>query len=46
MSTIRNRFTAKELAEIEYTLKEHCQNYESKIRKKLDKINTFIVDER
>ena len=46
MSSIRNRFTSKELAEIEYTLKEHCQNYENKIRQKLDKKGVFIVDEK
>ena len=37
MNSIRNRFTSKELAEIEYALKEHCNNYESQIRNHLEK---------
>lgn len=42
MNSIRNRFSPKELAEIEYSLQEHCNNYESQIRKKLDKVGGFI----
>lgn len=47
MNSIRNRFSSKELAEIEYALKEHCNNYESQIRKKLDKVAGFtgVVDD-
>lgn len=47
MNNIRNKFTSKELAEIEYALKEHCNNYESQIRKKLDKVAGFtgVVDD-
>ena len=47
MNNIRNRFSSKELAEIEYALKEHCNNYESQIRKKLDKVAGFtgVVDD-
>lgn len=48
MNNIRNKFTSKELAEIEYALKEHCNNYESQIRKKLDKVAGFsgVVDDK
>ncbi len=48
MNNIRNKFTSKELAEIEYALKEHCNNYESQIRKKLDKVGGFtgVVDDK
>ncbi len=48
MNNIRNRFSSKELAEIEYALKEHCNNYESQIRKKLDKVGGFtgVVDDK
>ncbi len=42
MNSIRNRFSSKELAEIEYALKEHCNNYESLIRKKIRKINVYF----
>ena len=42
MNSIRNRFSSKELAEIEYALKEHCNNYESLIRKKIRKINAYF----
>ncbi|MBQ6649572.1 MAG: hypothetical protein IJM66_12075, partial [Muribaculaceae bacterium] len=47
MNNIRNKFTSKELAEIEYALKEHCNNYESQIRKKLEKVGGFtgVVDD-
>lgn len=41
MKSIRNRFNAKELAEIEYALKEHCHNYENNIRARLEKVGTF-----
>lgn len=37
MNSIRNRFTSKELAEIEYALKEHCNNFENKIKAKIGK---------
>ena len=37
MNSIRNRFTAKELAEIEYSLKEYCNNYMNRIKNRLDK---------
>ena len=48
MNNIRNKFSSKELAEIEYALKEHCNNYESQIRKKLDKVGGFtsVVDDK
>lgn len=42
MNSIRNRFTAKELAEIEYSLKEHCNNYMSKIKKRLENEKKLI----
>ncbi len=42
MNSIRNRFTSKELAQIEYALKEHCSNYESNIRMKLEKVGLLI----
>ncbi len=41
MNSIRNRFTSKELTEIEYALKEHCHNYENRIRARLEKVGTF-----
>ena len=42
MNKIRNEFTSKELAEIEYALKEHCHNYEEQIKYKLSKIKGFL----
>ena len=42
MNKIRNEFTSKELAEIEYALKEHCNNYEEQIKYKLSKIKGFV----
>lgn len=44
MNGIRNNFTSKELAEIEYALKEHCNNYESQIISKLKKVKGFFLD--
>lgn len=44
MNSIRNRFTSKELAQIEYALKEHCSNYKSLIRKKIRKLSVLIDD--
>ena len=41
MNSIRNRFSTKELSEIEYALKEHCHNYENNIRARLEKVGTF-----
>jgi serine/threonine protein kinase len=43
MNSIRNKFTSKELAEIEYALKEHCNNYENQIIKKLQGKGIFLV---
>lgn len=43
MNSIRNRFTSKELAEIEYALKEHCNNYENEIIAKLERIKNFLI---
>ena len=42
MNSIRNKFTSKELAEIEYALKEHCNNYENQIRYKLSRLKNFL----
>ena len=43
MNNIRNKFTSKELAEIEYALKEHCNNYENTIIKQSEKKGNLIV---
>lgn len=43
MNSIRNRFTSKELAEIEYALKEHCSNYENEIVTKLERMKNFLI---
>jgi len=43
MNSIRNRFTSKELAEIEYALKEHCNNYENEIVAKLLRMKNFLI---
>ena len=43
MNSIRNRFTSKELAEIEYALKEHCSNYENEIVAKLERMKNFMI---
>jgi serine/threonine protein kinase len=43
MNSIRNKFTSKELAEIEYALKEHCSNYENQMIEKLYKIKNFYL---
>lgn len=43
MNNIRNKFTSKELAEIEYSLKEHCSNYENQMIEKLYKIKNFYL---
>ena len=45
MSSIRSKFSPKELAEIEYTLKEHCQNFKNKIKKKLINKGVFLNSE-
>lgn len=37
MNSIRNRFSEKELAEIEQSLKQYCNNYMNKIKNRLDK---------
>lgn len=43
MNSIRNKFTSKELAEIEYALKEHCNNYENQIIERLSKLKGFYL---
>lgn len=42
MNSIRNRFTSRELAEIEYALKEHCNNYQNQLLEKLNKVKGFL----
>ena len=43
MNSIRNKFTSKELAQIEYALKEHCNNYENQIIAKLKRTKGFYL---
>ena len=43
MNSIRNKFTSNELAQIEYALKEHCNNYENTIIKQSEKKGNLIV---
>ncbi len=43
MNSIRNSFSSKELAEIEYSLKEHCNNYENQMIAKLHKVKGFYL---
>lgn len=43
MNKIRNRFTSKELAEIEYALKEHCNNYEEQTIARLQDVKGFML---
>jgi len=46
MNSIRNKFTPKELSEIEYSLTEHCNNYENNVIERLIKkgVNTSVVE--
>ena len=39
---LHNRFSTKELAEIEYALTEYCTNYEIHIQQALEKKHVWI----
>ena len=45
MIEIRNRFSTKELAEIEYSLAEHCTNFELHLQQIIDKKGGWIYRE-
>lgn len=45
MIEIHNRFSTKELAEIEYALTEHCTQYETRMQQVIAKKNGWIYRE-